>query len=154
LKDKSLREKLAAMSLKQLVFICEAWWVFLKWDLLISFFSYKYWPIKFDKNETIIDGDAQLPQVLDIIRLSEKVGRHHLRKMNCLRRCLSQHQLLEKRRYPCELHIGVKITDDGVKAHSWLTYNNVLINDSKDIITEYSELETSANSKILSALRG
>ena len=142
------------MSLKQLVFICEAWWVFLKWDLLISFFNYKYWPITFDKNATIIEGNPGLSQVLDIIRLSEKVGRHHIRKMNCLRRCLCQQQLLEKRHYICDLHIGVKVSLNGVKAHSWLTFNNMLINDSEELIKQYTELEKSTNSNILAALRG
>jgi hypothetical protein len=67
---------------------------------------------------------------------------------------LCQKQLLEKRHYPCELHIGVKMADGNLKAHSWLSYNEVLINDSEEIIQQYTALEKSANNDILSTLRG
>jgi hypothetical protein len=144
---------LRCLSFTQLLLLSEMWLVFLKWDLLVSFFHYRHWQLRFDKN-ILSENKSCLPQVLDIIRLSEKVGRHHLRKMNCLRRCLCQKQLLEKRHYPCELHIGVKMADGNLKAHSWLSYNEVLINDSEEIIQQYTALEKSANNDILSTLRG
>jgi hypothetical protein len=74
--------------------------------------------------------------------------------MNCLRRCLCQQQLLATKHYVCQLHIGVKITDNNVQAHSWLSYEGALINDSEELIKQYTELEKSTNTKILSALRG
>jgi hypothetical protein len=142
------------LSFTQVLLLSEMWLVFLKWDLLVSFFHYRHWQLRFDKNHIFSENKLGLPQVLDIIRLSEKVGRHHIRKMNCLRRCLCQKQLLEKRHYPCELHIGVKIADGSLKAHSWLSYNEVLINDSEEIIQQYTALEKSVNNNILTALRG
>jgi hypothetical protein len=154
LKHKNVFEKVSNLSVTQLILLSEMWLVFLKWDLLVSFCNYRYWQLSFDKNNIISESKSSLPEVLNIIRLSEKVGRHHLRKMNCLRRCLSQKQLLEKRHYPCELHIGIKITDGKLNAHAWLSYNEVLINDSEEMIQQYSALKKSTNSKILSALRG
>jgi len=144
----------SSLSFTQILLLSEMWLIFLKWDLLVSFFNYRYWQLTFDRNHIINEKDTHLPQVLNIIRLSEKVGRHHLRKMNCLRRCLSQKQLLTKRHYPCELHIGVKLADGSLKAHAWLSYNTMLINDSTGVVSQYTELETSANNKIFSVLRG
>ncbi|MFT5924949.1 MAG: hypothetical protein ACI9LE_001954 [Paraglaciecola sp.] len=145
---------LSSLTFTRVMLLSEMWLVFLKWDLLVSFFNYRHWQLTFDKHNILSENKSGLPQVLDIIRLSEKVGRHHLRKMNCLRRCLCQKQLLEKRHYLCELHIGVKIVDGSLNAHAWLSHNKVLINDSEEIIQQYTALEKSANSNILSALRG
>ncbi|MFT5311940.1 MAG: hypothetical protein ACI8Z9_000416 [Paraglaciecola sp.] len=154
MKFKQAFTTLSNLSFAQLWLLGEIWLVFLKWDLLVSLFHYRYWQLTFDKTTALMENKANFPQVLAIIRLSEKVGRNHLRKMNCLRRCLCQKQLLERRHYPCELHIGVQITDDKLKAHSWLSYNDVLINDSAEIVSQYTELEQSANTSILFALRG
>ena len=154
MKHNNIFATLSNFPFTQIFLLSEIWLVFLKWDLLVSFFNYKYWQITIDKSNIINQNDTQLPQVLDIIRLSEKVGRHHIRNMNCLRRCLCQKQLLEKRQFSCELHIGVKMADGSLKAHSWLSYHNVLINDSTEVVSQYTELEASSNSKIFSALRG
>jgi len=168
LKPKRLFSALCKLSFTQLVLVLHIWWLFLKWDLLVSFFHYKYWRLTFEQKpfkkaqekEPAVKAkpdnkhSQSLPHILGIIRLSERVGRHHLRQMNCLRRCLCQQQLLATKHYNCQLHIGVKITDNNVQAHSWLSYQGALINDSEETVSQYTELEKSANIKILSALRG
>jgi hypothetical protein len=169
LKPKRLFSALRKLSFSQLLLVVHIWWLFLKWDLLVSFFDYKYWRLTFEQKpfkkalqekspavQTKPDNkhDQSLPYILGIIRLSEIVGRHHLRHMNCLRRCLCQQQLLAQQHYDCQLHIGVKITDNNLQAHSWLSYQGALINDSEELIKQYTELEKTTNSKILSALRG
>jgi hypothetical protein len=169
LKPKRLFSALRKLSFTQLLLVLHIWWLFLKWDLLVSFFHYKYWrltfaqkplkqqPFKQQPSEQAKPDNKHsesLPHILGIIRLSERVGRHHLRHMNCLRRCLCQQQLLAKKHYNCQLHIGVKITENKVQAHSWLSYQGALINDSEETVSQYTELEKSANSNILTALRG
>jgi hypothetical protein len=169
LKPKRLFGALRKLSFSQLLLVVHIWWLFLKWDLLVSFFDYKFWRLTFSqkplKQKTLKKApieqtkpdnkhDQSLPYILGIIRLSERVGRHHVRKMNCLRRCLCQQQLLAQQHYDCQLHIGVKITDNNLQAHSWLSYQGTLINDSEELIKQYTELEKTTNSKILSALRG
>jgi hypothetical protein len=169
LKAKWLFSALCQLSFTQLVLVLHIWWLFLKWDLLVSFFNYKYWRLTFEQEPfkqapqekiTAVQAkphdnhDKSLPHIQGIIRLSERVGRHHLRNMNCLRRCLCQQQLLATKHYNCQLHIGVKITDNNVQAHSWLSYQGALINDSEETVSQYTELEKSANSNILAALRG
>ena len=154
MKLKKLFNSASQLSFTHLLLLGEAWLVFLKWDLLVSYFHYRHWQLSFDKPQPVIDDEDHLRQILDIIKLTEKVARNHIRKMNCLRRCLCQRQLLAKRNYPCELHIGVKITDGKVEAHSWLSYNSIVINDSQQVIAQYTELEKSANQGILAALRG
>jgi hypothetical protein len=169
LKPKRLFSALRKLSFTQLLLVLHIWWLFLKWDLLVSFFHYKYWrltfaqkplkqqPFKQQPSEQAKPDNKHsesLPHILGIIRLSERVGRHHLRHMNCLRRCLCQQQLLATKHYICQLHIGVKITENKVQAHSWLSYQGALINDSEETVSQYTELEKSANSNILTALRG
>lgn len=174
MKPKRLFSALRKLSFTQLLLVLHIWWLFLKWDLLVSFFHYKYWRLTFaqkpfkqepkekkpQEKESAVQAkpdnkhSESLPHILGIIRLSERVGRHHLRHMNCLRRCLCQQQLLAKKHYNCQLHIGVKITENKVQAHSWLSYQGALINDSEETVSQYTELEKSANSNILTALRG
>ena len=41
---------LSCLSFTQLLLLSEMWLVFLKWDLLVSFFHYRHWQLRFDKN--------------------------------------------------------------------------------------------------------
>lgn len=138
--------------------ILEAWFIFLKWDLLISFTQYKNWRSEIGDltniNESIKETDIPLPeQVKLIIKLSETAGRFHFRKMNCLRRCLTQQKMLSKRGFNTRMHIGVSIEENKLKAHAWLTLQGKIINDSEDVLNRYSELKVTNEHQILSALK-
>lgn len=158
----SLFTKLFSLSKTELSILLEAWWVFLKWDWLISFTQYSNWQNEIANlsgtNNSIIPDNNQedktsLAQVALVIKLSEKVARHHLRKMNCLRRCLTQKQMLKKRGYTTRMHIGVAINNEKLKAHAWLTYQGKLINDSQTIVAGYNELKTPNEKMILSSFK-
>ncbi len=127
----SLFTKLFSLSKTELSILLEAWGgVFLKWDWLISFTQYSNWQGEIanltSENDAVAPenkaDEASLSQLTLVIKLSEKVAKHHIRKMNCLRRCLTQKQMLQKRGYPTRMHIGVAIDNETLKAHAWLTY--------------------------------
>jgi hypothetical protein len=104
-----------------------------------------YVPFRFWKHR-IADISNQLtdvppPEIRQLIKLSESVGRHHFIKTNCLRRSMVQKSLLERMGIRCKLIIGVKKSHQSFAAHCWLTYQNQIINDSVDNIDEYIALE-------------
>lgn len=153
--------KVFKFSIAELFVLLEAWFVFLWWDLQISFTQYKNWRSEIGNlaDSTYIDDSAKvvnfpLPEQLKlIIQLSEIAGRFHIRKMNCLRRCLSQQKMLTKRGFKTSMHIGIRIENDKVKAHAWLTFQGSIINDSEDVLSRYSELKVANEHAILSALK-
>ena len=105
-----------------------------------------------NESEKVIS-DKNLEQVKQIIQLSEVAGRFHIRKMNCLRRCLSQQKLLAKRGLNASMHIGVFIEKGQVKAHAWLTFQGNIINDNEDVLSRYSELKIANEHAILCSLK-
>ena len=197
--------KLFKFSRAELMVLLEAWFVFLKWDLLISFTRYENWRDKLgvlnnanqsDKADSSVNTELNsqlnlhqnphnnsglnsdvnshlnqkpdlnpqptpkpttntlntIEQVNAIIKLSEIAGRFHIRKMNCLRRCISQEKMLKKRGFkPC-MHIGVRFENQQLKAHAWLTLQGIVINDSADVSTRYSELKANNPQALLRQL--
>lgn len=85
--------------------------------------------------------DTSLSEVRQLIKLSESVGKHHFIKVNCLRRAMVQKSLLERLGVSSHLVIGVKKDQNDFAAHCWLTYQNQIINDSKETTSEYIALE-------------
>ncbi len=152
-------KKLLKFNIKELWLLTYAWFVFLKWDFLISSINFKKWREQIsnatfaqDKNDLAIN-TTKLEHVKIIIKMSEIASRHHIRKMNCLRRCLTQKQLLNNHGYHCNLHLGVKIEQNNLKAHSWLSFQGVVINDSEDVLSRYSELKVASEHDIFCALK-
>ena len=151
--------KLFKFSIKELWVLLEAWFIFVKWDLLISFTQYETWRNKIilspnlDNATSSIDDATLAKQIKLIIKLSEIAARFQIRKMNCLRRCLSQQQMLKKRGFSAQMHIGVRFEEEQLLAHAWLTIQGKVINDSEDVIDRYSELKSVSEKGILSALR-
>lgn len=153
--------KLFSLTKSELSILLEAWLVFLKWDWLISFTQYGNWQAEIAnlseiKNSAINNkerDETSLAQVAQVVKLSEKIARHHLRKMNCLRRCLTQKQMLQKRGYTTQMHIGVAIDNEKLKAHAWLTYQGKVINDTDDVTTRYNELKAKNEHAILKSFK-
>ncbi len=77
-----------------------------------------------------------------LVRLTERVARHHLRPMNCLRRTLAARLILARRGISSSAHIGVRIGDDQVlRAHAWLSDGHGgVLNDAPDVTRRYREL--------------
>ncbi len=152
-------KKLLKFNIKELWLLTYAWFVFLKWDFLISFIDFKKWRAQIDNvtfennNNGLTTNTAKLTEIKAIINISEIAGRHHIKKMNCLRRCLTQKQLLNRRGYHCNLHLGVKIEQSNLKAHSWLSFQGLVINDSEDVSSRYSELKVASEDDIFCALK-
>ena len=151
--------KLFKFSVKELWVLLEAWFIFVKWDLLISFTKYETWRNEItlspnlDNASSSINDATLANQIKQIIKLSETAARFHIRKTNCLRRCLSQQQMLKKRGFAAQMHIGVRFEEEQLLAHAWLTLQGKVINDSEDVIDRYSELKSVSEKGILTALR-
>jgi len=150
--------KVFTFSVTELFVLLEAWFVFLKWDLLISFTQYENWRSGItnltELNDPVKKSDSPTSeQIKRIIQLSEIAGRFHIRKMNCLRRCLVQQKMLAKRGINASMQIGVNIEKDKVKAHAWLTFQGNIINDNEDVLSRYSELKIANEHAILCALK-
>lgn len=149
--------KLFAFSWYEFLILVKSWCLYLKWDLLISKFHHKKWQNslanpdlhsvkpKFDHN--------QLQHIFNIIKINETAGRNHFRHMNCLRRCLCQKDLLSRYGIQSKLHLGVKFENSKLAAHSWLSVNDEIINDSQDVIATYKELKTLNDDQTLSMLK-
>jgi hypothetical protein len=151
--------KLFKFSAKELWVLVEAWFIFVKWDLLISFTKYDNWrhqisllPLLHNTKENRNEA-ARAKQIKLIIKLSQIAARFQVRKTNCLRRCLSQQQLLKKRGFSAQIHIGVRFEDKKLLAHAWLTLQGKVINDSADVSTRYSELKAKNEQVILKSLK-
>ena len=75
--------KVFKYSAAELLILLEAWFVFLKWDLLISFTRYENWRSELGILTASNEPRATLPeQVKQLIQLSEVEGRFHIRKIN------------------------------------------------------------------------
>ncbi len=126
------------------VFI-ESWIMYLKWDIKISAFNYNKWKDSINvSTEAQQSAEVDLDEVNQLIKINEKAGRNHIRKMNCLRRCLCQKQLLAKRSINTKLHFGVQLNNGQLSAHSWLTCQGRIINDSIEETSKYKELTDTA----------
>ena len=133
-------KKRIALSGKHKLIICRLWCSFIVWHWVIAYVPFRFW------KHHITDISNQLtdvppPEVRQLIKLSESVGRHHFIKTNCLRRSMVQKSLLDRMGIRCKLIIGVKKSHHSLAAHCWLTYQNQIINDSQDNTNEYIALE-------------
>ena len=150
---------LCKFSIKELGLLLEAWFTFVKWDLLISFTEYENWRNKISLSPNINDAKVNLSdttqakKIKQLIKLSEISARFQLRKMNCLRRCLSQQQMLKKRGFSAQMHIGVRFEKEKLLAHAWLTVQDKIINDSEAVTSRYSELKVNNEQVILNSLK-
>jgi len=100
------------------------------------------------------DSEALLAQrIRPLIALSESATRRHWRTMNCLRRCLAQQRLLNRRNINAKMHIGVAKKSGKLTAHSWLSYRGIVINDSADVVERYTELHATADAQIQAMLK-
>lgn len=148
--------KLFKFSVKELCILLEAWFIFVKWDLLISLTKYETWQHKISLSPPLNNTKVNINEgalAKKIIKLSEIAARFQMRKTNCLRRCLSQQQLLKKRGFSAKMHIGVRFEDKKLLAHAWLTLQGKVINDNAEVTTRYSELKVNNEQAILKSLK-
>lgn len=124
-------------AVEKMTFI-EAWWLFLKWDYKIRHADYATWQNHIFGVEQPAENTLSLPS--NLVPLIEKAGRNHLRKMNCLRRCMVTLEMLQRREIDAELHFGVRINAGKTEAHCWLSRDGQLINDGPEIVSTYTEL--------------
>ena len=136
--------------------IVHAYWLLAKWDWRISKQPYKKWKKYLDKrlytsNSSIYCDAYPKQKYLQQTALFTKVTRHHYKPMNCLRRCLALQELLLSQHMPSTLHIGVRFSseaptqnqensDRALEAHTWLSVNGFIINDSKEVVNTYTEI--------------
>jgi hypothetical protein len=128
------------MPLSHKIIVCRLWCSFMYWHLLISYIPYKWWKSKINSRPST-SSDKAMFEIQQLVKLAESVGRHHLVKVNCLRRCMVQKTLLNRMGINTHLILGVKKQQKIFAAHCWLTHNNKIINDSESITNEYVVLQ-------------
>lgn len=115
-------------------------WLMLAWvDMAIRFTPYGYWRRWLDEGVAGMTSGNEF-EIATLIQRSEMAARHHLCSMNCLRRTLAQKMMLARRGLGAHIHIGVRNEGRGIEAHSWLTFNGRVLNDSPDVTERYVEL--------------
>lgn len=127
-------------------YLIEAYLLLSKYHFLITRKGYSYWRHHLNSKQNFNKPTITIQTVT--IALSKNLNRHilaivrHSRSdMNCLRRCLTLKTMIERRHGTCTLHIGVKITDEGnLFAHSWVTVEGELVNDSIETVSEYTTI--------------
>lgn len=130
-----------------LLLIARAWCLFYRVDWVIRHRDYARWPqwMKIEPGDAGDQGEVDKREreaIARIIRLSEVAGRHHVRPMNCLRRCLVQRSLLRERLgVRADLILGVK-NQGGFAAHSWLRADGVVVNDTPQNLAQYDVLSS------------
>lgn len=139
----SFLQRLFSLKPKDYLLLTESWLTLAWVDLMISFSPYPRWRHWMESAEPDGVNHKQTFDVSFLINHSESVARHHVRAMNCLRRTLAQKLMLARRGIVARVHIGVKKDDAGFAAHSWLSYENKILNDSPDVVDRYVELEKS-----------
>lgn len=149
--------KIFSFSFFELKVFITSWFLYLKWDHLITRSNYKKWQAHIVNQEDAItpstEPASKYQSLQTIIKINEMAGRNHLKHMNCLRRCLCQKELLSKYKIQSKLHLGVKFVDGKLAAHSWLSSNDAIINDSKEVVDTYQELKTLNDAQTLSLLK-
>ena len=113
-------------------------WLTLTWvDFVVSFLPYCWW-----KSWLVSQPEADTNQAApfeDLVWAVNAAANHHLRKPTCLRRSLSLKQMLQRRKIPATLHIGIKKNGREVDAHAWVECNGIILNDSANVVANYSQ---------------
>jgi len=117
-------------------------WLTLSWiDFAVSFLPYRWW-----KSWLLIQPDIKTSPVPVTSQPFEQfvwsinaAANHHLRKPTCLRRSLTLKRMLQRRRIPTDLRIGIRKNSSQIDAHAWIEHAGIVVNDSPDIATSYSQ---------------
>lgn len=132
------------LNFQQKKWFVSAWIKFAKWHWLISRTPYKQWQHRVFTNSSGAKNTSPETGIpTGMIAIIEKAGRNHISHMNCLRRCMVTHEMLQTRGFYARLHFGVRLSEGKPEAHCWLTYEGNVINDSIEVISTYSELISS-----------
>lgn len=122
--------------------LAESWVLFAWLDLSIRFRGYERWRHWLDPAPRPTQPPLADHDIDHLIRLSERIARHHWAPMNCLRRSLVQQRLLASRGVDATLHIGVRAAaDKSVEAHAWLSHRGRILNDTPENVAAYQVLE-------------
>lgn len=137
-----------ALTGEQKKWFVQAWFKFLFWDWRIRHQPYAKW------QDRVFVANKQTRSALPngFIGVIEKAGRHHIRHMNCLRRCMVTMEMMQQYGVVPQLHFGVRRVGKKTQAHCWLTLNGELLNDGHEVIDTYTELNAKkGDSTLLSA---
>lgn len=141
------------MKAKKLLRFIEAWFTLAWVDIQVSFIPYRYWRNELIDGIQAVGAAAINPKVRPIVAICESATRYHWRHMNCLRRCFAQQRMLKRRNIIATLHVGVTKNAGQLAAHSWLSYKGRVINDSDDVLSAYTELQTDTASPFPALLK-
>jgi len=117
-------------------------WLTLSWiDFTVSFLPYSRW-----KSWLLIQPDVKTDQAAatslsfkQLVWSVNAAASHHPRKPTCLRRSLTLKHMLQRRHIPTDLRIGIRKNSSQIDAHAWIEHAGIVINDSPDIATSYSQ---------------
>jgi hypothetical protein len=130
-----------SLSARDWIMLAEAWLTLTWIDFAVSFLPYRWW-----KSWLLIQPDAKANQSStpslpfpQLVWSVNAAANHHLRKPTCLRRSLTLKRMLLRRHVTTDLRIGIRKNRNQVDAHAWIEQAGIVINDSPDIATRYSQ---------------
>jgi hypothetical protein len=74
-----------------------------------------------------------LPRAYTIARIIKIAARHGLWRPQCLAQSLVLWWFLRRQKIDADLRIGVQPKGDRLEAHAWVTFQDVVLNDSDDV---------------------
>jgi len=77
---------------------------------------------------------AESREVARIVAVAARDGIFHGK---CLEKSLVLWFLLLRKRIPAELRIGVRQSEKGFEAHSWVEVQGTIVNDAEDLVQNY-----------------
>lgn len=102
---------------------------------ILVFIPFKHWRGLLRAPKGSPPGDSTDAQVAEIVWAVDRVSSRFPKQLLCLPRALAVRAMLERRRIPCQLRIGVSRDNDGrFAAHAWLEYQGqIVIGDLPDL---------------------
>jgi hypothetical protein len=122
-----------------LLLFVEAWLTVTYVDMVIRLRSFRHWRhwLKSEAGTLVPGASARL---FPCVRAVDRAARYHPLPINCLRRSLALQRMLQRRKLPSHLHIGVRKGKNGLEAHAWLSSGGRILNDTPDVVERYAEL--------------
>ncbi|WP_181898347.1 lasso peptide biosynthesis protein [Alteromonas aestuariivivens] len=121
-----------------------AWFKLAKWHLTINYRAYSVWrhEVVSPCHDLVISSSEGIDPMA-LIKQVDLAADHHLFKLNSLRRCVVQREMLVRNGVPATLHFGAYSKLGDTKVKCWLDVGGKLLNENPSEIAKYKELDLS-----------
>jgi hypothetical protein len=90
----------------------------------------------------------ELPMTSRSLQISKSIAHavniganHGVYRATCLRRSLLVFWYLRSFNMACKIRFGVRLVNGDLEAHAWVEWQDIVINDERDVIERFSVLE-------------